>query len=191
MDATDKDSSEYIRLLFRLGRIDKQGVIEWADTVITNRLDAPLWSIEIAMAGRRYPDELESLLLHVPGYVTNDLPRKMVASRLRDDWISGQISDQDLIDEWYALYPEYPENRDSMHAAAVWQFLDEVLVSIYSGDHVAIGLGEARAELANLLEPYAGYAPLAQPIGRISRSTGAAKSGRLAMDNQSSPPRDR
>ena len=191
MVATDKDSCEYIRLLFRLGRIDKQGVIEWADSVITNCQDAPLWAIEIAMAGSRYPDELESLLLHVPGDVTNDLPRKMVASCLRDDWISGRMSDEDLIDEWYALYPEYPENRDSMHAAAVWQYLDEVLVSIYSGDDVAISLGEARAELANLLEPYASFAPLAQPIGRTSRCTGAAKSGGFEMDNHSSPPRDR
>jgi hypothetical protein len=70
MDATDKDSCEYIRLLFRLGRIDKQGAIEWADSAITNCQDAPLWAIEIAMAGSRYPDELESLLLHVPGDVT-------------------------------------------------------------------------------------------------------------------------
>lgn len=191
MDATDKELSEYVRLLFRLGRIVKQDVVAWADTVIATNEHAPGWAIDLAMAGSRNSDELESLLLHVPGQVIDDLPRKMVVCRVRDDWISGRISDEDLINEWYALYPEYPENAESIHAAPVWQYLDEVLVSIYSGDDIAISLGEARAVLANLLEPYARFAPLAQPIGRTIRCTGAAKSGEIPIENQSSPPRDR
>jgi hypothetical protein len=191
MDAKNKELSEYVRLLFRLGRIAKQDVVAWADAVIATNENAPSWAIALAMAGNRNSDELETLLLHVPGQVIDDLPRKMVVCRVRDDWVSGRISDEDLINEWYALYPEYPDNAESMHAAPVWQYLDEVLVSIYSGDDIAISLAAARAVLANLLEPYAHFAPLAQPIGRTNRCTGAAKSSEIPMENQSSPSRDR
>ena len=60
--------------------------------------------------------------------------------------------------------PGLPEDDRSSHAATIWQYLDEVLVSFYSGDDVPIRLEDARSELANLLEPYSRFGPLVQAV---------------------------
>lgn len=166
IDARSKDAAEFVRLLFRLGRLDKRDLTNWADSVIEKYFEPPSWIVNLATAGNLPADKIDSLLQAVSGQVTDDLPRKMAASRLREEWVSGRCSDESFINGWYALFPEYPDDAESMHAAPVWQYLDEVLVTIYCGEDARVSLESARAELVRLLEPYAGFAQLTRLLAR-------------------------
>ena len=76
MHASDKDVAEYIRLLLRLGRIDKRGIIQWADTIVATRGAPPLWAMDLSMAAKLPLDTVDSLLGHVDGQITDDLPER-------------------------------------------------------------------------------------------------------------------
>lgn len=67
---------------------------------------------------------------------------------------------------------------DDLHAAR------RKILTDYNGDTAAY-MRDAQARLE------ASGRPIAHRKQRTIRSTGAAKSGELAMENQSSPPRDR
>lgn len=157
MKVTEKNLCEYFRLLIRLGRIEVQGVSQWAEDMLSKSETSPLWAIRIASANSLQLSEIDALLESVPGIVSDDLPRKMVVAQIRSDWLLSRISDEDLIREWYILYPDYPDSQDTMHAAAIWQYLDEVLLSFYSGDKILIRIEDARAHLTCLLNAYAKF----------------------------------
>lgn len=157
MKITEKNLCEYLRLLIRLGRIDVRGVSQWAEDMLSKCETSPLWAIRIASANNLQLREIDALLECVPGIVSDDLPRKMVVAQIRSDWLLSRISDEDLIREWYILYPDYPDNQDTMHAAAIWQYLDEVFLSIQSEDKVPISLEDARHHLASLLSYYSNF----------------------------------
>lgn len=154
---TVKDQADFLRLMLAHGRASVLEVIAWVDSLIANSPEAINWQIDLSMSQSAPLDEIVSQLEQVPGSITNDLPRKTMCSVLRKEWLAGRRSDQELAQAWFALYPEYPEDERSRHAAEVWQYLDEVVLSILAGDSVPITLNDAQRKLANLLEPYSQF----------------------------------
>jgi hypothetical protein len=159
---TSKDLAEFHRLMLRLGLTNKAALIAWADYCIASDSQPSPWALELAWSKSRWPDEIEALLRQVFGSVDDDLPRKVVAAVLRREGLARRISDRKLTGLWFVLFSEYPEADIEAHAADIWQYLDEVVISLLNGEDSPTSWDEAREYLRTRLNFYARFEPLAR-----------------------------
>ena len=166
MNPSAKDSAEFLRILYQMRRINRSVIVRWVDQVIHELDVAPTWAIDLSLSREKQRGELLALLSNVPGKTSGDLPRLLAAAKARDDWIGGELSDEELIDAWFFLYPEIPKATHLKTSSTVWQYLDEVFETLLDERRPESELAEARRHLLTLLAPLKNYSRLAREICR-------------------------
>lgn len=75
---TDKDMAEFFRLGLSLGTCDVSQVVRWAEKVVEREAKPNHAFIELCLANNQTVSAVKSLLIDVPGTLTENLPLRML-----------------------------------------------------------------------------------------------------------------
>lgn len=105
MITEDKDFACLLAMALRWRQIESKSVVAWADSIIADRPEPPVWAIDLSMPPRPW-DELVSLLRDVPGAATGKIGSMLFLALLRRKWLAGELTGPQVGRILYGLLQE-------------------------------------------------------------------------------------